>query len=199
MSKRKPPGATTRGGWGHLHQQRRRELEPLVRAGALNCARCGRRIEAGQQWHLDHHDDRNGYLGASHATCNARAGAHKANRNRHHGLPITRIWSRRWYDNADPGTIVYVDNDHADYFDGHEWRTVRISHCDYGVAAKPDWLDRGRGRLAQPDSVISVGGTLAQPGVLPLTTELSLSPTGSSDSALARRSVTSLHWQLALQ
>jgi hypothetical protein len=123
--KRKPPGATTRGGWGHLHQQRRRQLEPLVRAGALNCGRCGQRIEAGQQWHLDHHDDRRlGYIGASHASCNARAGAHKANRNRQHGLPITRIWSRRWYDDADAGTIVHLGDQTADYYDGHEWRTI---------------------------------------------------------------------------
>jgi hypothetical protein len=83
------PGATRRGGWGHMHQQRRRQLEPLVRAGAINCARCGRRIEPHQAWAIDHHDDRRlGYLGPSHATCNAIAAANKANRNRH-GLPVT--------------------------------------------------------------------------------------------------------------
>jgi hypothetical protein len=52
------------------------------------------------------------------------AQAHKANRNRQHGLPVTRIWSRRWYDDADAGTVVHLGNQHADYFDGHEWRTV---------------------------------------------------------------------------
>jgi hypothetical protein len=124
MSKRKPPGATTRGGWGHLHQQRRRQLEPLVRSGALNCARCGQRIQRHEQWQLGHSDNRDGYLGASHASCNARAGAHKANRNRHHGLPVTHNWSRRWIDNPDPGTVVHLGNQNADYYDGDEWRTV---------------------------------------------------------------------------
>jgi hypothetical protein len=123
VRKRKPPGATTRGGWGHMHQQRR-QLEPLVRAGAVNCARCGRRVEPHEQFALDHTDDRNGYLGASHASCNARAGAHKANRNRHHGLPVTHVWSRRWTDNPEPGTFMYLDRETADYYDGNEWRTV---------------------------------------------------------------------------
>jgi hypothetical protein len=109
------------GRLGTPHQQRRRQLEPLVRAGGLNCARCGRRIEAGQQWHLDHHDERNGYLGASHASCNASAGAHKANRN---GLPVTHIWSRRWTDMAEPGTIIHLDDQTADYYDGDEWRAL---------------------------------------------------------------------------
>jgi hypothetical protein len=113
--KRKPPGATSRGGWGHLHQQRRRQLEPLVRTGEVNCAPCGRRIERHEQWALDHTDDRHGYLGASHASCSARAGAHKANRNRHHGLPVTHIWSRRWGDNPEPGTIIHLDDSTADY------------------------------------------------------------------------------------
>jgi hypothetical protein len=30
--KRKPPGATSRGGWGHVHQQRRKRWEPQVAA-----------------------------------------------------------------------------------------------------------------------------------------------------------------------
>jgi hypothetical protein len=27
-------------------------------------------------------------------------------------------------DDAEPGTIIYQDRDYADYYDGHEWRTV---------------------------------------------------------------------------
>jgi hypothetical protein len=92
----------------------------------VTCARCGRRIEPGQQWHLDHHDDRRlGYLGASHASCNARAGAHKANLNRRRGLPVVRIVSRCWTNDPDVGTVVYLDKDTADYYDGHQWRTVK--------------------------------------------------------------------------
>ena len=37
---------------------------------------------------------------------------------------VTRIWSRRWIDNPDPGTVVHLGNQYADYYDGHEWRTV---------------------------------------------------------------------------
>jgi hypothetical protein len=40
----------------------------------VKCARCQRLILPGQEWVLDHTDDRKGYLGPSHATCNNRAG-----------------------------------------------------------------------------------------------------------------------------
>jgi hypothetical protein len=96
----------------------------MVRTGAVNCARCGKPIQPQDQWQLDHSDDRNGYLGASHASCNARAGAHKANRNRRNGLPATRVWSQRWHDNPDPGTYIRLDDQTVDYYDGDEWRTV---------------------------------------------------------------------------
>jgi hypothetical protein len=121
--KRKPPGATTRGGWGHVHQQRRRQLEPIVRAGAATCARCGNPIQPNEPWALDHNDARTGYLGASHASCNARAAARKANSNRHR-LPVTRIVSQRLLNDPEPGTVIHVDNQHADYYDGRQWRTV---------------------------------------------------------------------------
>lgn len=35
----------------------------------------------GQELHLDHTDDRTGYLGFSHAECNTRAGGFKARGN----------------------------------------------------------------------------------------------------------------------
>jgi hypothetical protein len=124
VRKREPPAPPPACGWGYHHRQRRRQLEPLVRAGALNCARCGRRIQPHDQWQLDLSDNRDGYVGASHASCNARAGAHKANRNRHRGLLVTRIWSRRWTDVAESGTVVHLANQSADYYDGDNWRAV---------------------------------------------------------------------------
>ena len=73
--RRKPPGATTRGGWGAAHQRRRAAIAPIVNAGKATCARCGEPIHAGEEWHLDHNDARDGYLGVSHASCNLAAGA----------------------------------------------------------------------------------------------------------------------------
>ena len=49
--------------------------------------------------------------------------AHKTNANRRNALD-ERIWSRRWLDDTDLGTIIYTDNDTADYYDGNEWKTV---------------------------------------------------------------------------
>ena len=78
--RRKPSGATTRGGWGHEHQRRRAAIAPLVNAGNATCARCQQPIHACESWHLDHNDARDGYLGVSHAHCNLRAGANKTKR-----------------------------------------------------------------------------------------------------------------------
>lgn len=51
---------------------------------AIPCARCGHPV--GRDFHLDHTDDRTGYLGPSHPSCNLRAAGLAA-----HGLP----WSPR--------------------------------------------------------------------------------------------------------
>ena len=69
-------------GYTNAHVARRRQLEPLVATGQVGCCRCNELIEAGQAWHLDHRDDRRGYLGPSHATCNLRAAAEKTNGKR---------------------------------------------------------------------------------------------------------------------
>jgi hypothetical protein len=41
--------------------------------GMVKCARCPEFINPLEPWHLDHTDDRTGYLGASHAACNLSA------------------------------------------------------------------------------------------------------------------------------
>jgi hypothetical protein len=56
------------------------------------CTRCGRQIEPGQLWDLDHTDDRSGYLGPAHRSCNRSAGAVKGNRAR----GAVRRSSREW-------------------------------------------------------------------------------------------------------
>jgi hypothetical protein len=52
-------------GYTNAHVARRRQLEPIVATGQVSCCRCGLLIEPGQPWHLDHRDDRRGYLGAA--------------------------------------------------------------------------------------------------------------------------------------
>ena len=80
--RRKPPGATTRGGWGSAYQRRRAAIASLVNAGKATCCRCHELIHPGDEWHLDHNDSRDGYLGVSHALCNLRHGADKTNGRR---------------------------------------------------------------------------------------------------------------------
>jgi hypothetical protein len=40
-----------------------------------------RLILLGQQWHLDHNDDRTGYRGPAHARCNTSAGGKAAHQD----------------------------------------------------------------------------------------------------------------------
>jgi hypothetical protein len=68
--------------YGAAHRALRRRLEPKVAAGLAFCARCGERIEPNQAWDLDHRDDRQGYLGPSHATCNRQAKGGRRRRSR---------------------------------------------------------------------------------------------------------------------
>jgi hypothetical protein len=95
-------------GYTNAHVVRRRQLEPLVATGQVRCCRCGQLIEPGQAWLLDHRDDRRGYLGPSHATCNLRAAAEKTNSQRKtHPL----IWSRVWYEPIPPNVILSSKRD----------------------------------------------------------------------------------------
>ena len=63
---------------------------------------------AGEEWHLDHNPDRDGYLGPSHARCNLSAAAAVTNGRR--PLPPFEEkpyrWSRRWFDDPPVGTIA---------------------------------------------------------------------------------------------
>ena len=77
-------------GYSDAHVARRRQLEPRVATGQVACSRCGQPIQPGQPWHLDHTDDRRGYLGPAHATCNLRAAANKTN-----GTRREHSWSGR--------------------------------------------------------------------------------------------------------
>lgn len=69
--------------YGWAHQQARAEWAPVVALGRTICSRfkqdpqCPGVIEPGAPWDLDHTDDRTGYRGPAHESCNARAGALK--------------------------------------------------------------------------------------------------------------------------
>jgi hypothetical protein len=66
-------GTRQERGYDRAHEIRRAQLAPIVARGTELCARCGERISPWQAWHLDHTDDRAGYLGPSHASCNMGA------------------------------------------------------------------------------------------------------------------------------
>ena len=66
-------GNANKRGYGATHQRARADMAPTIAAGRAACARCGQPIEPGQDWHLDHSDDRSGYIGPSHAHCNTSA------------------------------------------------------------------------------------------------------------------------------
>lgn len=78
----KPKADTTARGYGYEHQKARARYAAAHR-DTDPCARCGQPLgPMGPSLHLDHDDNRDGYLGLSHAACNVRAGARLANSRR---------------------------------------------------------------------------------------------------------------------
>jgi hypothetical protein len=93
MRKKAQPSRHLRG-YTNAHVARRRQLEPLVATGRVACCRCGELIHPQQTWHLDGRDDRRGYLGLAHATCNLRAAGIKTAQLRN--ANTAPRWSRIW-------------------------------------------------------------------------------------------------------
>jgi hypothetical protein len=79
MSRRQPHTLTNaERGYGRAHQAKRAEYKTLVDRGGVKCYRCGKFIQPGQPFHLDHADvpgahQRGIYAGASHPWCNLAA------------------------------------------------------------------------------------------------------------------------------
>jgi hypothetical protein len=71
-------GTRQQRGYDASHDRLRAEWAPKVKTGRVACARCQKRIQPGERWHLDHTDDRTGYLGPSHERCNTSAGGRAA-------------------------------------------------------------------------------------------------------------------------
>ena len=93
--------STSARGYGTSHQAERKRWELVVESGYASCVRCGLPIVAGTGWHLDHRDDKLGYLGVSHARCNVRAAAKLGNQRMREKRalvepPSSRRGSREW-------------------------------------------------------------------------------------------------------
>lgn len=63
-------GTRQERGYDRAHELLRKTWVPKVAQGGVLCARCHQRISPLEDWHLDHTDDRTGYLGPSHVACN---------------------------------------------------------------------------------------------------------------------------------
>ena len=87
-------GNTTARGYGYEHRRIRQALLTTLAPGTP-CPHCQRPMDASMALDLDHTDDRRGYRGLAHRTCNRRAGAHKRNamRSQRSAKPVT---SRNW-------------------------------------------------------------------------------------------------------
>lgn len=88
--------STTERGYGGDHQALRRLWAVIVAEGRARCCRCGRPIQPGARWDLDHTDDRSRYLGPSHARCNRSAGGRKGNIRRRLARIAGRETQLRW-------------------------------------------------------------------------------------------------------
>ena len=88
------------------------QVTPLVNSGNAVCSRCGGPISANERWHLDHADNRQGYIGVAHAYCNLRAAGLKTQKLRNPDRAL--VWSKVWFEPVPPGTrvavVVYDDN-----------------------------------------------------------------------------------------
>ncbi|WP_406168900.1 hypothetical protein [Streptomyces sp. NBC_00996] len=82
--------STAAAGYGYAHQALRRALLPD--AYGKPCPRCGLPMLRGQSLDLDHTDDRSGYNGMAHASCNRAAGARKRNARQNRRWKTSRQW-----------------------------------------------------------------------------------------------------------
>lgn len=89
-------GTTGQRGYGRGHKAERARWAPQVDAGRVDCARCHEPIEPGRPWDLGHTDDRTGWTGPEHRSCNRVAGARNAatvtNAIRKPGVHTSREW-----------------------------------------------------------------------------------------------------------
>jgi hypothetical protein len=75
-------------GYDRTHRVGRAVWARIVAADQAVCGRCLRPILPGESWDLDHRDDRKGYRGAAHSSCNRAAGG----RLSHYRARPSRDW-----------------------------------------------------------------------------------------------------------
>ena len=86
-------GTTVERGYDARHRRERQRVARLIKGGDQVCCRCGNPLPPdipSSAWHLDHTEDRTGYLGPAHKECNERAARSKSRQ------PIRRR-SRDWF------------------------------------------------------------------------------------------------------
>jgi hypothetical protein len=108
--------STTAKGYGASHQALRKRWKPVVEAGLVRCARCGKLIPAGARWELGHVDgsQKMAYSGPEHFLCNRSAGGKKGaaitNSLRTAQAPTgKRPWSRVWWEPVPDDVVVLGD------------------------------------------------------------------------------------------
>ena len=72
----------TKPQYGAAHRKARAQWKRIVDAGEATCCLCGRWIEPGAAWDLDHVPHTDQYRGAACARCNRSEGATRGNRMR---------------------------------------------------------------------------------------------------------------------
>lgn len=89
--------STAKRGYDYAHQLLRAKLLPL--AYGTPCALCGLVMNEGDELHLDHTEDRDGYRGMTHAACNVLDGARRGGQR----ARMARV-ERGWRPGQDPST-----------------------------------------------------------------------------------------------